>query len=100
MSLACLRGRPAGCRSSSHPSGGPPSGTRERRRRGVSSPLEGAMKKLLAIATLGGVLVGLLPMPALAGAATDAALGLGAFAVRSEERRVGKECRSRWSPYH
>src|SRR5256885_11609921 len=21
-------------------------------------------------------------------------------AVRSEERRVGKECRSRWSPYH
>src|SRR3712207_1433920 len=23
-----------------------------------------------------------------------------AGAVRSEERRVGKECRSRWSPYH
>ena len=23
--------------------------------------------------------------------------GLG---LRSEERRVGKECRSRWSPYH
>ena len=22
------------------------------------------------------------------------------FAARSEERRVGKECRSRWSPYH
>lgn len=39
------------------------------------------MKKLLAIATLEGVLVGLLPLPALAGAATDAALGLGAFAV-------------------
>src|SRR2546422_11614922 len=39
-----------------------------------------------------------------------AALGLGAIAAwmarsppserRSEERRVGKECRSRWSPYH
>ena len=28
-----------------------------------------------------------------AGAATD-------LATRSEERRVGKECRSRWSPYH
>src|SRR3712207_4308974 len=32
------------------------------------------------------------------------ALGLGAYndfmALRSEERRVGKECRSRWSPYH
>ena len=25
-----------------------------------------------------------------------AAIGL----IRSEERRVGKECRSRWSPYH
>src|SRR5256885_3846116 len=25
---------------------------------------------------------------------------LGAVTVRSEERRVGKECRSRWSPYH
>src|SRR2546427_12907080 len=23
-----------------------------------------------------------------------------AFVTRSEERRVGKECRSRWSPYH
>ena len=22
------------------------------------------------------------------------------IAMRSEERRVGKECRSRWSPYH
>ena len=22
------------------------------------------------------------------------------FSYRSEERRVGKECRSRWSPYH
>ena len=33
------------------------------------------------------------------------ALGLGigvtlGVAMRSEERRVGKECRSRWSPYH
>ena len=24
----------------------------------------------------------------------------GAIPLRSEERRVGKECRSRWSPYH
>src|SRR2546421_11410996 len=28
----------------------------------------------------------------------DRALAL--TALRSEERRVGKECRSRWSPYH
>src|SRR3712207_31512 len=27
-------------------------------------------------------------------------LGVLLFTVRSEERRVGKECRSRWSPYH
>src|SRR5215211_4905768 len=26
--------------------------------------------------------------------------GLIPAAIRSEERRVGKECRSRWSPYH
>ena len=26
--------------------------------------------------------------------------GPGGSLVRSEERRVGKECRSRWSPYH
>ena len=24
----------------------------------------------------------------------------GRYVSRSEERRVGKECRSRWSPYH
>ena len=24
----------------------------------------------------------------------------GNISMRSEERRVGKECRSRWSPYH
>ena len=30
------------------------------------------------------------------------AIGVAAtvIGVRSEERRVGKECRSRWSPYH
>ena len=27
-------------------------------------------------------------------------LAQGAMNMRSEERRVGKECRSRWSPYH
>src|SRR3712207_9576678 len=27
-------------------------------------------------------------------------LGIWASLLRSEERRVGKECRSRWSPYH
>ena len=34
----------------------------------------------------------------VAAAALFAVSGL--TALRSEERRVGKECRSRWSPYH
>ena len=28
------------------------------------------------------------------------AMGKNIISSRSEERRVGKECRSRWSPYH
>ena len=28
------------------------------------------------------------------------ACGAAVIEARSEERRVGKECRSRWSPYH
>ena len=32
--------------------------------------------------------------------ATGVPLTDDAIAARSEERRVGKECRSRWSPYH
>ena len=33
-------------------------------------------------------------------AARDSKVIDGAVDDRSEERRVGKECRSRWSPYH
>ena len=38
----------------------------------------------------------------VAGYLTPLATGesVGIIAERSEERRVGKECRSRWSPYH
>ena len=32
--------------------------------------------------------------------AVQAFIKLGLADARSEERRVGKECRSRWSPYH
>ena len=52
-----------------------------------------------AISELQGMMLGV-------GSITDAAaasmfIQMGAnFVVRSEERRVGKECRSRWSPYH
>ena len=34
------------------------------------------------------------------GRARGAFPGVGGHDERSEERRVGKECRSRWSPYH
>ena len=30
----------------------------------------------------------------------DELIDIGRQILRSEERRVGKECRSRWSPYH
>ena len=40
-------------------------------------------------------------MPHLIVAPVLLPLGTAALMVlRSEERRVGKECRSRWSPYH
>src|SRR5256885_4894145 len=38
-----------------------------------------------------------LPVPDLSHRTRDAS---GLAGDRSEERRVGKECRSRWSPYH
>src|SRR3712207_4512001 len=39
-------------------------------------------------------------LPVLALTTADWSLERRARALRSEERRVGKECRSRWSPYH
>ena len=42
------------------------------------------------------------PIKLLLGVTAAAAINAGLLAwwERSEERRVGKECRSRWSPYH
>src|SRR3712207_7465863 len=40
------------------------------------------------------------PLPLGADAPAVAGRPAGPLAPRSEERRVGKECRSRWSPYH
>src|SRR5258707_5702373 len=41
-----------------------------------------------------------LAIPLIAGPGTIATTILYVDLARSEERRVGKECRSRWSPYH
>src|SRR3712207_9085777 len=53
----------------------------------------------------GAALTGSAQAPAATGASTPAAPRViepstQRPAPRSEERRVGKECRSRWSPYH
>src|SRR5438445_13251030 len=40
------------------------------------------------------------PAPTTAKPPSPAATPSAPAGVRSEERRVGKECRSRWSPYH
>src|SRR5260221_9098494 len=42
----------------------------------------------------------LLSLVALPVSEADAAASSNSLQTRSEERRVGKECRSRWSPYH
>src|SRR3712207_9139274 len=58
------------------------------------------LKPLQLLVTLIGVLFAavLVSMLVLSGPVVDA-IGQ-AIGLRSEERRVGKECRSRWSPYH
>ena len=37
---------------------------------------------------------------AIPSGSADAIVLIREYHLRSEERRVGKECRSRWSPYH
>ena len=48
----------------------------------------------------GAVVLGLNPIFGLLAFTLGAGVAIGALGTRSEERRVGKECRSRWSPYH
>ena len=64
---------------------------------GPQPPMEAAMLLVfltyLAVGLIAGVLAGLL---GVGGGIVIEPMQL----LRSEERRVGKECRSRWSPYH
>ena len=55
-------------------------------------------KRILTFPPFIGLIIALIiPADFIDGFLFDALNGLG---QRSEERRVGKECRSRWSPYH
>ena len=58
------------------------------------------MKKKQAWKVMGAVLAGTLVFSDAVPLRASASAGTEKSAVRSEERRVGKECRSRWSPYH
>ena len=53
--------------------------------------MKGYTKEQLIKDIISGIIVAIIALP------LSIAL---AIASRSEERRVGKECRSRWSPYH
>ena len=62
---------------------------------------ENSLAAVGATTTLSNLMIGFL-MGLANGFAIITAQKFGArdYAGRSEERRVGKECRSRWSPYH
>ena len=57
----------------------------------IVTALSGKISKELIV-----FLVSMVPLLELRGSI----LAAGLMKMRSEERRVGKECRSRWSPYH
>ena len=77
------------------------------------SHFDGRQKAILLVAASASLLLPGLLMAAVTGGATVTAGTMfgplvtwitsemqGSVGVRSEERRVGKECRSRWSPQH
>src|SRR5260370_5807827 len=49
---------------------------------------------------VGGQIGGIGPMMSSVPPRFSLSASYSAISARSEERRVGKECRSRWSPYH
>ena len=64
----------------------------------VKTPIIGTKYSLLVSSAKGGVGKSTIAIN-LAFALQSLGLKIGIL-DRSEERRVGKECRSRWSPYH
>ena len=63
----------------------------------VTAGIAAALAFLIAFGAVGCVVSGFdLPLDSYA----KVVLMFSTTVQRSEERRVGKECRSRWSPYH
>ena len=60
-----------------------------------AAPEQRAVARALAPLSGQARVIGLTGAPGVGKSTVTAAL-----VARSEERRVGKECRSRWSPYH
>ena len=58
------------------------------------------MKTKIIIASHGRFAEGIMDSLKMIAGEQDHVEPLCAYIDRSEERRVGKECRSRWSPYH
>src|SRR5256885_3724912 len=68
-----------------------------RERFGAEKPLQGL--RLIACAHVTTETANLV-RALQAGGAESMLIASNPLSTRSEERRVGKECRSRWSPYH
>src|SRR5256886_11486970 len=67
----------------------------------VAGDLDGDKQPDLVVVNSGGISVLLGNGDGTFQSAVNFAAGLAPYSLaRSEERRVGKECRSRWSPYH
>src|SRR3712207_8569642 len=64
-----------------------------------SSDLEGFVFSLTTL-YVGQISLGLIDCLGVVAGLNDGVFKVADDVVRSEERRVGKECRSRWSPYH
>src|SRR2546422_8446027 len=54
------------------------------------------LRDIIGVCAATALAVITVPLPEL----KESAVPCTRVAARSEERRVGKECRSRWSPYH
>ena len=74
--------------------------TATRRRNPLSAILRIPFGWQVLIGLVLGVVLGLVAAQMGPGTGEEGANWLTTTLDRSEERRVGKECRSRWSPYH